>query len=59
MRKRKGLKGFFGNLWRYKALVLMAIPGMIWMIFFFLHPVLANVVAFKISIFLRMAFLPV
>lgn len=47
MRKRKGLKGFFGNLWRYKALVLMAIPGMIWMIFFFYIPVLANVVAFK------------
>lgn len=47
MRKRKGPKVFFHNLWRYKALVLMAIPGMIWMIFFFYIPVFANVVAFK------------
>ena len=35
------------NLWRYKALVLMAVPGMLWMIFFFYIPVMANVVAFK------------
>lgn len=47
MRKRKGIKGFFNNLWRHKALVLMAIPGMVWMIFFFYIPVFANVVAFK------------
>lgn len=47
MKKKKGLIGFFDNLWRYKALVLMAIPGMIWMIFFFYIPVFANVVAFK------------
>ena len=47
MKKRKGLNHFFANLWRYKALVFMAIPGMLWMIFFFYIPVLANVVAFK------------
>ncbi|HAP8834638.1 TPA: sugar ABC transporter permease, partial [Enterococcus faecium] len=35
MKKRKGFNHFFMNLWRYKALVLMAVPGMLWMIFFF------------------------
>ena len=38
---------FFRNIWRYKALILMAIPGAIWMIFFFYIPVFANIVAFK------------
>lgn len=47
MNKKKSLKGFFSNVWRYKALILMAIPGMLWMIFFFYIPVFANVVAFK------------
>ncbi|HAP8943989.1 sugar ABC transporter permease, partial [Enterococcus faecium] len=47
MKKRKGFNHFFMNLWRYKALVLMAVPGMLWMIFFFYIPVMANVVAFK------------
>ncbi len=47
MKKRKGFYHFFMNLWRYKALVLMAVPGMLWMIFFFYIPVMANVVAFK------------
>lgn len=47
MKKHKGIKGTLYNLWRYKALVLMAIPGMIWMIYFFYIPVFANVVAFK------------
>ncbi|AYG00049.1 sugar ABC transporter permease [Lactococcus allomyrinae] len=41
------MRKFFKNLWRYKALVLMVLPGAIWMIFFFYIPVLANVVAFK------------
>ena len=38
---------FFKNLWRYKALVAMALPGAVWMVFFFYIPVFANVVAFK------------
>lgn len=46
--KRKSKRGkFFSNVWRYKALILMAIPAMVWMIFFFYIPVLTNVVAFK------------
>ncbi len=40
-------KGFLKNVWLYKALILMALPGVIWFIFFFYIPVLANVVAFK------------
>ena len=44
-KKKKG--GFLENVWRYKALILMALPGFIWFIFFFYIPVLANVVAFK------------
>lgn len=40
-------KGFLKNVWQYKALILMALPGIIWFIFFFYIPVLANVVAFK------------
>ena len=40
-------KTVFQNVWRYKALILMALPGFIWFIFFFYIPVLANVVAFK------------
>ncbi len=40
-------KGFLKNVWQYKALILMALPGVIWFIFFFYIPVLANVVAFK------------
>lgn len=47
MKKQKGVKLLFNNLWRYKALVIMAIPAMIWMIFFFYIPIFANVVAFK------------
>ncbi|MCD5002047.1 sugar ABC transporter permease [Enterococcus saccharolyticus] len=43
----KKKKGFFYNLWRYKALVLMGLPGIIWFICFFYIPVFANVVAFK------------
>lgn len=45
-RKSKSAK-FLGNVWRYKALIIMAIPAMVWMIFFFYIPVLTNVVAFK------------
>ncbi|WP_071130893.1 ABC transporter permease [Enterococcus timonensis] len=45
MKKKK--KGFFYQAWRYKALIFMALPGMIWFIFFFYIPVLTNVVAFK------------
>ncbi|OTN75766.1 ABC transporter permease [Enterococcus sp. 8G7_MSG3316] len=40
-------KGFLKNVWQYKALILMALPGAIWFVFFFYIPVLANVVAFK------------
>lgn len=47
MKNKSKVSKFFSNLWRYKALVIMAIPGMIWMIFFFYIPVFANVVAFK------------
>ena len=47
MTKKKNKNTFLRNLWRYKALLLMVIPGAIWMIFFFYIPVLANVVAFK------------
>lgn len=47
MNSKSKVSKFFSNLWRYKALIIMAIPGMIWMIFFFYIPVFANVVAFK------------
>lgn len=47
MKKRKKKHGFFENVWRYKALILMALPGFIWFIFFFYIPVFANIVAFK------------
>jgi putative aldouronate transport system permease protein len=40
-------KGFWKNVWQYKALILMALPGAIWFIFFFYIPVFVNVVAFK------------
>lgn len=40
-------KSLLKEVWRYKALLLMVLPGAIWMIFFFYIPVLANVVAFK------------
>ncbi|MEG0285735.1 MAG: ABC transporter permease subunit [Vagococcus sp.] len=40
-------KGFWADVYRFRALILMAIPGFIWFIFFFYIPVLANVVAFK------------
>lgn len=40
-------KGFWRNVWQYKALILMALPGVVWFIFFFYIPVFANVVAFK------------
>lgn len=43
----KKKKGFLYNLWTYKALILMALPGFLWFIFFFYIPVFANVVAFK------------
>ncbi|GFH42695.1 ABC transporter permease [Lactococcus hodotermopsidis] len=45
--KLTGKHGLFYNIWRYKALILFALPGMIWFIFFFYIPVFANVVAFK------------
>lgn len=48
MKKKKNkVQKFFDNVWRYKALILMALPGFIWFIFFFYIPVFANVVAFK------------
>ncbi|MGX7272221.1 MULTISPECIES: ABC transporter permease [Enterococcus] len=47
MKKKSKSALFFTNIWRYKALILMAIPAMVWMIFFFYIPVLTNVVAFK------------
>ncbi|MFD2307817.1 ABC transporter permease [Enterococcus termitis] len=47
MRRKSKRAVFFSNIWRYKALILMAIPAMVWMIFFFYIPVLTNVVAFK------------
>lgn len=46
MKKGKN-KGFLHNLWTHKALILMALPGFLWFIFFFYIPVFANVVAFK------------
>lgn len=47
MGKKKKKNNFFKNVWQYKALILMALPGFIWFIFFFYIPVFANVVAFK------------
>lgn len=47
MQKKSEFSKFWEDVWRFKALILMAIPGMIWMLFFFYIPVLANVVAFK------------
>lgn len=38
---------FWKNVIKYRALLLMVLPGFIWFIFFFYIPVLANVVAFK------------
>ncbi|MCJ0578782.1 sugar ABC transporter permease, partial [Enterococcus cecorum] len=35
-KKRK--VGFWQNVWRYKALILMALPGFVWFIFFFYIP---------------------
>jgi putative aldouronate transport system permease protein len=43
----KKKKGFWADDYRFRALIFMALPGMIWFIFFFYIPVLANVVAFK------------
>lgn len=43
----KKKKGFWADIYRFRALIFMALPGMIWFIFFFYIPVLANVVAFK------------
>ncbi|MBY5034251.1 sugar ABC transporter permease [Streptococcus gallolyticus] len=43
----KKKKSFWQNVFRYKALLLMVLPGFVWFIFFFYIPVLANVVAFK------------
>ncbi|MCB5951902.1 ABC transporter permease subunit [Enterococcus sp. BWT-B8] len=45
MNKRK--KSIWQQIWQFKALILMALPGFIWFIFFFYIPVLANIVAFK------------
>lgn len=45
--KKKKKAGFWQNVWRYKALLLMALPGFVWFIFFFYIPVFANIVAFK------------
>ncbi|MGX7031048.1 ABC transporter permease [Vagococcus zengguangii] len=44
---KKKKKGFLYNIKEYRALILMALPGAIWFIFFFYIPVFANVVAFK------------
>lgn len=46
MQKKKKV-GFWQNVWRYKALIFMALPGFLWFILFFYIPVFANVVAFK------------
>ncbi|HEK9996138.1 TPA: sugar ABC transporter permease [Streptococcus equi subsp. zooepidemicus] len=40
-------KSFWKNVIKYRALLLMVLPGFVWFIFFFYIPVLANVVAFK------------
>jgi len=45
--KKKKKAGFWQNMWHYKALLLMALPGFVWFIFFFYIPVFANIVAFK------------
>ncbi|MCB5954098.1 ABC transporter permease [Enterococcus sp. CWB-B31] len=45
MNKRK--KSIWQQIWQFKALILMALPGFIWFIFFFYIPALANIVAFK------------
>lgn len=44
--KRKK-EGFFYNVFHNGPFLLFALPGAIWMIFFFYIPVFANVVAFK------------
>lgn len=38
---------FLSDVIKYKALILMGLPGVIWFVFFFYIPVFANVVAFK------------
>ncbi len=40
-------KGFWYHFNKNKMLLLMALPGALWLIFFFYIPVLGNVVAFK------------
>lgn len=45
--KSKKKKGFWADVWKYKALLLMVLPGAVWFVFFFYIPVFANVVAFK------------
>ncbi|CQR25664.1 sugar transport system permease [Streptococcus varani] len=45
--KTKKKNSFWRNLVKYRALLLMVLPGFVWFIFFFYIPVLANVVAFK------------
>lgn len=44
---KKKKKGFLYHLNKDKAMLLMALPGTIWLIFFFYIPVAGNVVAFK------------
>ncbi len=53
------MKKFFRNIWRYKALIIMALPGAIWMIFFFYIPVLQMWWLLKIFILIQMDFWPV
>src|SRR3712207_2906562 len=45
--KTSSKKSFWKNVIKYRALLLMVLPGFVWFIFFFYIPVLANVVAFK------------
>lgn len=45
--KKTKKKNILQRLYRNKAYLLMAIPGAIWLIFFFYIPVFGNIVAFK------------
>lgn len=45
--KKKQKKGFFRKLKENWPLLLMALPGLIWLIIFYYIPVVGNVVAFK------------
>lgn len=41
------MKKKFKKIWSHKVLLLMTLPGILWLILFFYIPVLGNVVAFK------------